>query len=105
MLDWELCTIGNPAADLAYFCNNSFGADGHKEQSQGVPSEAAYMANYYDKVGRPQISSRFWAFLKAFILFRKPKRQESQYPSLRTALKHASKRLSPIEPAIADLHV
>ena len=75
LLDWELCTVGNPAADLAYFCNNSFGANGLKQQSvesEGVPSEAAYMANYYAKVGRPQISPRFWAFLKAFILFRKP---------------------------------
>jgi hypothetical protein len=70
LLDWELCTIGNPAADLAYFCNNSFGPDGLKEQSVGIPSEAEHMANYFEKVGRPQISSRFWAFLKAFILFR-----------------------------------
>ena len=70
LLDWELCTIGNPAADLAYFSNNSFGPDGQKEQSAGVPSEVDFMANYYEKVGRPQISDRFWAFLKAFILFR-----------------------------------
>ena len=28
------------------------------------------MAQYYSMVGRPQISDSFWAFLKAFILFR-----------------------------------
>ena len=70
LLDWELCTIGNPAADLAYFCNNAFGPDGAKEQSSGIPSEQAWLSAYYQSVGRPQVSDRFWAFLKAFILFR-----------------------------------
>ena len=70
LLDWELCTIGNPAADLAYFCNNSFGADGSNKTNPGIPAERDFMAQYYSMVGRPQISDSFWAFLKAFILFR-----------------------------------
>ena len=92
LLDWELCTIGNPAADLAYFCNNSFGPDGLKEQSVGIPSEAEHMANYFEKVGRPQISSRFWAFLKAFILFRE--RPPTPPPPPHTHTEFACRRLN-----------
>ena len=73
VLDWEICTIGNPAADLAYLTNYSYGAmdEGVAVGVEGVPSEAEFVQLYYEKVGRPQVSDQLWTFLKAFILFRK----------------------------------
>jgi aminoglycoside phosphotransferase (APT) family kinase protein len=52
VLDWEICTIGNPAADLAYLNNYSYGATGAENAAgvAGVPSEAAFTAMYYEKV-------------------------------------------------------
>ena len=40
------------------------------QTNPGIPAERDFMAQYYSMVGRPQISDSFWAFLKAFILFR-----------------------------------
>ena len=73
VLDWEICTIGNPAADLAYCNNYSYGATGTENAAgvEGIPSEMEFTALYYEKVGRPQITEGFYDFLKAFIEFRR----------------------------------
>ena len=73
VLDWEICTIGNPAADLAYLNNYSYGASGTENAAgvEGVPSEAEFTELYYKYVDRPQITESFYNFLKAFIEFRR----------------------------------
>ena len=45
MLDWEICTIGNPAADLAYLNNYSYGATGAENAARaaGMPSRASLL--------------------------------------------------------------
>jgi aminoglycoside phosphotransferase (APT) family kinase protein len=75
VLDWELCTIGHPLADIAY---NGFlwhsespgwgslvGVDFAKT---GIPTEAAYREAYCRRTGRDGISH--WYFYVAFGAFR-----------------------------------
>ena len=76
-LDWELATIGQPLADLAYNClpfhlpSRLKGLGGIADLSLGalgLPSEAEYVAAYCSSSGRDVIPN--WNFYLAFSLFR-----------------------------------
>jgi len=77
VLDWELSTLGNPIADLAFTCmtyhlptNDSIarGFLGTDIESLGVPSEQDYVTAYCGRTGRDEISD--WRFFLVFSLFR-----------------------------------
>jgi aminoglycoside phosphotransferase (APT) family kinase protein len=72
VLDWELCTIGDPLADLAFsaFPWRGTGVEGRAVDMthQGLPSEADYLAAYCARTGRDGIEG--WNFYLAFSLFR-----------------------------------
>jgi alkylation response protein AidB-like acyl-CoA dehydrogenase/aminoglycoside phosphotransferase (APT) family kinase protein len=79
VLDWELSTLGNPLADVAYNCMpyylpelpvkspiNGFGA--LDWNSYGIPTEREYIAAYFRKRSRPP--PRDMSFYISFSLFR-----------------------------------
>ncbi|RQR59344.1 phosphotransferase family protein [Burkholderia sp. Bp9125] len=76
VLDWELSTLGNPLADLAYFCmclrlpSDGLvpGLTGHDCAELGIPDEAAIVARYCELRGIEPI--RDWNFYLAFSFFR-----------------------------------
>jgi len=75
VLDWELCTIGHPLADIAYnaFLWRSHGEswgtlDGVDFATSGIPTEAEYVAAYARRTGRGEIAG--WPFYMAFAIFR-----------------------------------
>ncbi len=76
VLDWELCTIGHPYADLAYQCMQYYmprgkglpGLAGVDLQELGIPSEENYVAQYCERMGFSKIEH--WPFYLAFSLFR-----------------------------------
>jgi len=76
VLDWELSTLGNPIADLAYQImawqlprgagiNGMAGLD---RESLGIPSDSDYIATYCAHTGREAIDN--WDFYLAFCFFR-----------------------------------
>jgi aminoglycoside phosphotransferase (APT) family kinase protein len=78
ILDWELSTIGNPLADLAYLCSFYHlphdgapfrGLGGLVLAAAGIPSEAALIERYCQQVGRPYPPPHFNYYL-AFSSFR-----------------------------------
>ena len=80
VLDWELCTIGNPLADLTYMMMAWFapliaqGSDGSgrpiSDIGEGIPTEEQYKARYEELMGW-EIPESTWKFLQAFQMFRK----------------------------------
>ena len=76
ILDWELSTLGNPLADLAYFCmclrlpSNGYvaGLAGEDRIALGVPKEEQIVARYCELRGIEPI--RNWHFYLAFSFFR-----------------------------------
>lgn len=75
VLDWELSTIGNPLADIAYnaFLWRSHGASwgtlqGVDFATSGIPTEAQYVDTYCKRMGRGPIED--WPFYMAFSIFR-----------------------------------
>jgi len=77
VLDWELSTLGNPLADLAYNCLAYYlptrhgalqGLLGSEIAALGIPSEPDYVAAYATRTGRGAIPD--WDFYLAFGLFR-----------------------------------
>lgn len=72
VLDWELCTIGHPIADLAYLCmpyRLPRDLPGVAEfQDAGLPSEQAMVARYCERTGRDGIPE--WPVFLAFAFFR-----------------------------------
>lgn len=75
VLDWELCTLGHPLADIAYGCilyhsdSESWGTlDGVDPKALGIPDEDAYVAAYCRRTGRDAIPG-FNVYL-AFSMFR-----------------------------------
>ena len=75
VLDWELCTIGHPLADIAYNCflwhseAQSWGSlAGVDFKTSGIPTEAAYRDAYCRRTGRASIPD--WNFYLAFGVFR-----------------------------------
>lgn len=75
VIDWELSTLGNPLADLAYQCmqwrlphNSGFrGLGGLDRKELGIPTEAEYVAAY---AGRTGAKIDHWPFYIAFSFFR-----------------------------------
>lgn len=75
VLDWELSTLGHPLADLAYNAflwrseSLSWGSlTGVDFAASGIPTEAAYVSAYLDRVGRGPVDD--WPFYMAFGIFR-----------------------------------
>ncbi|MBN3851869.1 phosphotransferase [Paraburkholderia sp. Ac-20340] len=76
VLDWELSTLGNPLADLAYFCmclrlprqGHIAGLAGLDRAALGIPSEEAMVAQYCRLRGIDAIGH--WNFYLAFSFFR-----------------------------------
>ncbi len=76
VLDWELSTLGHPMADLAYQCmqwrlpntGDMRGLGGVDRDSLGLPTEAAYVADYVQRRGLGAI--RHWPFYLVFAFFR-----------------------------------
>jgi len=76
VLDWELSTLGNPLADLAYFCmclrlpsqGHITGLRGVDRSAIGVPEEADIVERYCDLRGLPGVEN--WPFYLAFSFFR-----------------------------------
>lgn len=76
VLDWELSTLGNPIADLAYQImawqlprgagiNGMAGLD---REPLDIPSDATYIQQYCERTGRDEISH--WNFYLVFCFFR-----------------------------------
>lgn len=76
ILDWELSTLGNPLADLAYFCmclrlpskGHITGLRGQDRAALGIPKEDEMVDQYCKLRGLPAISN--WNFYLAFSFFR-----------------------------------
>jgi len=76
ILDWELSTLGNPLADLAYFCmclrlpskGNISGLRGLDRSALGIPDEDEMIAQYCELRGLTGIAN--WNFYLAFSFFR-----------------------------------
>lgn len=77
VLDWELSTLGDPMADLAYNClpfhlpgdlKGLGGIQGRDLAQLGIPGEQDYVAAYCAATGRAAIPH--WNFYLAFSLFR-----------------------------------
>jgi aminoglycoside phosphotransferase (APT) family kinase protein len=75
VLDWELSTLGNPFADLAYNCilyhsrSESWGSlVGVDLAVAGIPSEEEYVAAYCRRTGRSGVED--FDFYLAFSIFR-----------------------------------
>ena len=74
VLDWELATLGDPLADLAYSAfpwRGIYGstAPGAPEMTApGIPTEAQFVAAYCSRTGREGVEG--WNFYLAFSLFR-----------------------------------
>ncbi|MBP0638995.1 phosphotransferase [Cupriavidus sp. AcVe19-6a] len=76
LLDWELSTLGNPLADLAYFCmclrlpsdGHLPGLAGKDRVALGVPQETQIIERYCELRGIEPI--RDWHFYLAFSFFR-----------------------------------
>ncbi len=77
VLDWELCTLGHPLADLAYNCmsydmpagqSDLPGLSGLDLDALGIPDEQAYLDAYCERTGRTDIGN--WSFFMVFVYFR-----------------------------------
>lgn len=78
VLDWELATIGDPLADLAYLCmayemppggpGVSGGLRGVDLSTLGIPSETELLSSYAAATSRREIPH--WSFYKALAFFR-----------------------------------
>jgi aminoglycoside phosphotransferase (APT) family kinase protein len=69
VLDWELSTLGNPLADLAYNCMKYHEQDGENLSTiGGIPNESEVVEEYCRLTGRQDIEN--WNFCLAFSFFR-----------------------------------
>ncbi len=75
LLDWELSTLGDPIADFAYhvmvwrIAPDLFrGLAGEDLGALGIPSEAAYVAQYCARTGRAAIAD--WEYYIVYGIFR-----------------------------------
>ncbi|HUI62075.1 MAG TPA: phosphotransferase family protein [Steroidobacteraceae bacterium] len=75
VIDWELSTLGDPLADLAYHCmpwRLPAGLDGSLEgcdlQAAGIPTEAQYVRRYCARTGRESLEH--FDYYMAFSMFR-----------------------------------
>jgi aminoglycoside phosphotransferase (APT) family kinase protein len=79
VLDWELSTIGEPAADIAYMCIGYYiersggrpqGLRGLDLAALGIPDQAAVLARYAARRGHPVLSAEHARWFVAFGMFR-----------------------------------
>lgn len=80
ILDWELCTIGTPLADVATFCMMFHimaddthllpGLQGIDLPKQGIPTEHQFLMSYSRYVERYPPSSKSWNFFLGLCCFR-----------------------------------
>ena len=77
VLDWELSTLGDPLADVAYHCMSWHippgqfrGIAGLDLAALGIPGESEYVKRYCERTGRGQIDAAHWDFYIAYNLFR-----------------------------------
>ena len=76
ILDWELSTLGNPLADLSYYCmclrlpveGPIIGLAGIDREATGIPGESEIIEQYCGLRGIPGISN--WNFYMVFNFFR-----------------------------------
>lgn len=76
LLDWELCTLGHPLADLANQCmgwmlprdGRIMGLSGIDRADYGLPTDEEYIARYCERTGRDTIEN--WNFYLVFSFFR-----------------------------------
>ncbi len=70
VLDWEMCTIGDPLADFTYFTQPWFGTPGERSfvgrdlDTLGIPTYDAVRARYCERTGRAGIEHE--GFYRAF---------------------------------------
>jgi aminoglycoside phosphotransferase (APT) family kinase protein len=77
VLDWELSTLGDPLADLAFHmqtwrltASQFRGMADKKLTALGIPTEAEYLATYYRATGRAPVDPQTWEFYMTFSMFR-----------------------------------
>ncbi|MEZ5646298.1 MAG: phosphotransferase [Burkholderiaceae bacterium] len=77
VLDWELSTLGDPLADLAYhmlpwhLTAQAFrGMAGRDLQSLDIPSERDYLDLWLQRTGHPPVSTETWTVYLVYNLFR-----------------------------------
>src|SRR3954462_3883812 len=72
ILDWEMCTIGDPLADVGYLCTLWVDADapplgafelGAVTRAEGFPSREELIARYEERSGRPMGNVRWYRTL------------------------------------------
>jgi aminoglycoside phosphotransferase (APT) family kinase protein len=74
VVDWELSTLGDPLADLAYNClpwrvpDRGRGDLTHLQPDYGIPTEADFVSAYCRRTGRTDIAD--WNFYLVLSLFR-----------------------------------
>jgi aminoglycoside phosphotransferase (APT) family kinase protein len=75
VLDWELCTLGDPIGDFSYTCMSwrldpsVFNGLGNVDfKGLGIPTEEEYVAAYCKRTGRSEIPH--WEFYMAYNMFR-----------------------------------
>ena len=76
VLDWELSTLGNPIADLAYQVMawqlprdaGITGLAGIERKPLAIPEDSSYVTSYCERSGRDEI--KHWNFYLAFCFFR-----------------------------------
>jgi len=77
LLDWELSTLGDPLADFAYHmmtwdlkANEFRGMAGADLAALGIPEAPAYLARYFERVGREPAPRAVWDYYFIYNLFR-----------------------------------
>ena len=77
LLDWELSTLGDPLADLAYHmlpwhlaAEEFRGMAGRDLVALDIPSEGEYLAQWLHRTGRPPVSPEAWSVYLIYNLFR-----------------------------------
>jgi aminoglycoside phosphotransferase (APT) family kinase protein len=77
LLDWELSTLGDPLADLAYHmlpwhltAQQFRGMAGRDLVALDIPSENDYLAQWLLRTGHPPVSTETWSVYLIYNLFR-----------------------------------
>lgn len=77
LLDWELSTLGDPLADLAYHmlpwhltADEFRGMAGKDLMALDIPAESDYLAQWLQRTGQPPVSAQDWNVYLIYNLFR-----------------------------------